>query len=121
MSRNKHSAPRLLGGGRSLRHDRRHISGGYAREYAHEWSDAGAHNVLQTLHEDCATSGLRIGKLTLEVCFLGMTQRHGYVPRFSARLRFSAPREKKFHGFLKIPVHGFLKIPVLVVSSSQGV
>ena len=49
VSRNKHSNPRAVGGGRSRRYDRRAHRKAGARSYAPEWSDAAAAAVLSAL------------------------------------------------------------------------
>ena len=54
VSRNKHSHPRAVGGGRSPRYERwKHRLGG-ARRYAPEWSDAAAAAMLDALHSKSA-------------------------------------------------------------------
>ena len=49
VSRNPHSHPRAVGGGRSPRYERRKHRLGGARRYAPEWSDAAAEAVMRVL------------------------------------------------------------------------
>ena len=52
--RTKHSAPRVVGGGRSPRYARRRAARGVVGAYAPEWSDAAVAAVLDALEKSSA-------------------------------------------------------------------
>ena len=67
MGRNKYSAPRRVGGGRSARHEEKRAYLGSKARYCVEWSDAAAAKVMQCLEDSASANGETLGVHTLSL------------------------------------------------------